>query len=186
MHDTNKREWFMLGALVAAAFAFRNWVATVNGRLQWDQFKLKIPIAGKIVLKATLARFARSFSLAVRSGVPAVQALVMVAHTVDNEYIAGRIDGIACAVDAQCASDRCDARGFCVTHECDTDADCAGDGVCLHICEETSCALPAGAASGCGGTLDEDFGFNGGCPMQRTCADGLTCSVADGTSLRCG
>jgi MSHA biogenesis protein MshG len=84
----------MLGALVVAVFAFRRWVGTEKGRLQWDRLKLRIPIAGKIVLKATLARFARSFSLAIRSGVPVVQALVMVAHTVDNEYIAGRIDGM--------------------------------------------------------------------------------------------
>jgi len=84
----------MLGALVAAVFAFRSYVRTESGRLEWDRFKLKIPVAGKIVLKATLARFARSFSLAIRSGVPAVQALVMVAHTVDNEYVAGRIDGM--------------------------------------------------------------------------------------------
>ena len=84
----------MLGALVAAIFAFRSYVATEAGRLRWDRFKLQIPIAGKIVLKATLARFARSFALALRSGVPAVQALVMVAHTVDNEYVASRIDGM--------------------------------------------------------------------------------------------
>ena len=84
----------MLAALVLALLAFRSYVATQNGRLEWDRFKLRIPIAGKIVLKATLARFARSFSLAIRSGVPVVQALVMVAHTVDNEYVAGRIDGM--------------------------------------------------------------------------------------------
>src|SRR5262249_40696729 len=86
--------WVMLAALVVAIFVFRAWVRTQDGRMRWDRFKLKIPIAGKIVLKATLARFARSFSLAIRSGVPAVQALVMVAHTVDNEYVAGRIDGL--------------------------------------------------------------------------------------------
>ncbi|MCC7484193.1 MAG: type II secretion system F family protein [Burkholderiales bacterium] len=84
----------MLGALIACVFAFRGWVRTGRGRLAWDRAKLGIPIAGSIVLKATLARFARSFSLAVRSGVPAVQALAMVAHTVDNEHIARRIDGM--------------------------------------------------------------------------------------------
>ena len=42
----------------------------------------------------TLALTARSFSLAIRSGVPAVQALTMVAHTVDNEYVAGCIEGM--------------------------------------------------------------------------------------------
>lgn len=82
----------MLAALVAAVFGFRAWVGTVAGRLKWDDWKLRIPVAGKIVLKATLARFARSFSLALRSGVPAVQALTVVAHTVDNEHIARRIE----------------------------------------------------------------------------------------------
>ena len=56
------------------------------GATRWDRFKLRIPIAGKIVLKATLARFARSFALAIRSGVPAVQALTLVAQMVDNAY----------------------------------------------------------------------------------------------------
>jgi MSHA biogenesis protein MshG len=53
---------------------------------------LRLPIAGKIVLKATLARFARSLALALRSGVPVVQALHAVAETVDNDYVAGKID----------------------------------------------------------------------------------------------
>jgi MSHA biogenesis protein MshG len=84
----------MLGALVAAVFVFRSYVRTEKGRLNWDRLKLRIPVAGKIILRATLARFARSFSLAMRSGVPVVQALVLVAHTVENEYVARRIDGM--------------------------------------------------------------------------------------------
>lgn len=84
----------MLVLLVAVIVGFRFYVRTENGRLKWDRFKLRIPIAGKIVLKATLARFARSLSLAIRSGVPAVQALTMVAHTVENEHVARRIAGM--------------------------------------------------------------------------------------------
>ena len=84
----------MLVALVGAIIGFRYYVNTEKGRLNWDRFKLRIPIAGKIVLKATLARFARTLSLALRSGVPAVQALTIVAHTVDNEHVAGRIDAM--------------------------------------------------------------------------------------------
>ena len=42
--------------------------------------------------KATLARFARSFSLAPQSGVPVVQALTTVAQTVDNDFIARKIE----------------------------------------------------------------------------------------------
>lgn len=84
----------MLGILIGAAFGFRAWVRTDRGRLQWDTWKMRIPIAGKIVLKATLARFARSLSLALRSGVPAVQALSMVANTVDNVHVARSLEAM--------------------------------------------------------------------------------------------
>jgi MSHA biogenesis protein MshG len=85
--------WYLqIGVLIAAVFGFRAWIATRSGKYVWDRFKLKIPIAGKILLKATLARFARSFSLALQSGVPVVQALSTVALVVDNDYIGQRIE----------------------------------------------------------------------------------------------
>ncbi len=83
--------YYMLAALVAAIFAFRAWTRTAAGGLQWDRMKLRIPIAGQIIQKATLARFARSFSLAFRSGVPVTTSLGMVANTVDNGHISQRI-----------------------------------------------------------------------------------------------
>ncbi len=92
--------WWLLGLALVAAFAvFRSYIATVNGRHQWDRIKLRIPIAGKIVLKATLARFARSFSLAMRSGVPIVQGLSLVAQTVDNAFVAGQIEKMRAGVE---------------------------------------------------------------------------------------
>ena len=85
--------WYLqLAVLIGAVFAFRAWTATRAGKYAWDRYKLKIPIAGKILLKATLARFARSFSLALQSGVPVVQALSTVALVVDNDYIGQRIE----------------------------------------------------------------------------------------------
>ncbi|HMX16847.1 MAG TPA: type II secretion system F family protein, partial [Rhodocyclaceae bacterium] len=82
----------MLLAAAAAVFGFRAWVATPKGRLSWDSLKLRVPIAGKIIRKATLARFARSFALAMRSGVPVIQAMTVVSQTVDNQFIAGKIE----------------------------------------------------------------------------------------------
>ena len=82
----------ILGALAMAVLAFRAWIGTSAGRHAWDEFKLHIPIAGKIVRKATLARFARSFALALRSGVPLMQALNTVGQTVDNAYVAGKVE----------------------------------------------------------------------------------------------
>ena len=82
----------LLVGIVASVFGFSTWRKTPAGRYTWDRFKLTIPIAGKIVRKATLARFAASFALASRSGVPIIQALTNVAETVDNAYISAKVE----------------------------------------------------------------------------------------------
>lgn len=82
----------MIGAMAAAYFGLRAWVAKPAGRYWWDRLILRAPIAGKIIRKATLARFARSFALAMRSGVPVNQALTTVAQTVDNAFIAEKVE----------------------------------------------------------------------------------------------
>jgi MSHA biogenesis protein MshG len=82
----------LLVGIIAAVFGFNTWRRTPAGRYTWDRFKLTIPIAGKIVRKATLARFAASFALASRSGVPIIQALTNVAETVDNAYISAKVE----------------------------------------------------------------------------------------------
>jgi MSHA biogenesis protein MshG len=82
----------LLGAAVAAWFGFRTWSRSPTGRLTWDRYKLRLPIAGKIIHKATMARFARSFALSMRSGVPIVQALTVVSQTADNAYLSSRIE----------------------------------------------------------------------------------------------
>lgn len=89
-------DWWphMLVAAVGGAFAFRAWVNTPAGRYRWEAIALRFPIAGKILHKAALARFARSFALGSRSGVPVMQALANSAQTVDNSYIARRIDAM--------------------------------------------------------------------------------------------
>jgi MSHA biogenesis protein MshG len=77
---------------LAGYFGFRFYVATPVGRYNWDRFKLRIPIAGKIIEKATLARFARSFAMSIKSGVPIVQGLSVVSSVSDNAFIAQRLE----------------------------------------------------------------------------------------------
>ena len=81
----------MLGAILRLAVAFRSWVRTDEGRYRWDKARFRIPIIGDIILRATLARFARSFSVTYRSGVPLVQALTLTSKAIDNEYLGARI-----------------------------------------------------------------------------------------------
>ncbi len=92
---------------VGAVIGWRHWVGTTGGRYAWDRFKLRLPIAGDIVLKATLARFARSFALASSSGVPISQAMTVVAQTVDNAYIGARIEQMRDGVERGESISRC-------------------------------------------------------------------------------
>jgi MSHA biogenesis protein MshG len=82
----------MIMALVAAVVGFRLYVGTPRGRYVWDRVKLRLPVVGGLIHQATLARFARSFALSGRSGVPIVQALAVVANVVDNAYLEARIN----------------------------------------------------------------------------------------------
>ena len=87
--------WPLILALgVGAGIAFKVHIATPKGAYRWDKLKMRIPVVGAIILKGTMARFARSFALASRSGVPIVQALNVVAKTVDNKYIERCVDQI--------------------------------------------------------------------------------------------
>lgn len=88
------QQWWLalVGAAVGAALAWRAYLKTPNGRYRWDRRKLQLPMVGGIILKATLARFARSFALSSQSGMPLVPALTVVAKTVDNAYIGSRIE----------------------------------------------------------------------------------------------
>jgi len=84
--------WFMLAGLVLAVAGFRVWRATDAGRLIWDRFKLRLPLTGSIILRSTLARFARTLALSLKSGIPAAQALSVVAEVTDNAWIASRVE----------------------------------------------------------------------------------------------
>ncbi len=84
--------WFLLAGLVLAVASFRVWRTTTDGRLIWDRFKLRIPLTGSIVQRSTLARFARTLALSLKSGIPAAQALTVVAEVTDNAWIASRVD----------------------------------------------------------------------------------------------
>jgi MSHA biogenesis protein MshG len=102
--------WPVLLAVVVGVLVLgRSYLHTSTGRYQWDRRKLRLPIVGPIVLKAALARFARSFALSSQSGVPLVQALTVVAQTVDNAYIGARIEQMRDGVQRGESISRCAA-----------------------------------------------------------------------------
>ncbi len=82
----------MLAAMVAVVLGFRAYIGTPAGRYQWDRYKFKLPIAGRIILKSTLARFARSLALTFKSGMPILQGMNSVSMVVDNEFMRSRVE----------------------------------------------------------------------------------------------
>lgn len=85
--------WMLMLAIVAGAIlGFRFYINTPDGRYKWDKLKFKLPIAGDIIFKATLARFARSMALSFKSGMPILQGLNVVSMVVDNEFMRSRIE----------------------------------------------------------------------------------------------
>ena len=77
--------------LVVTFMLIRAYVKTEKGKYQWDRRKLKMPLIGTIINRATLARFSRSFSMTFRAGVPITQTLVIVSKAVDNSFIEQRV-----------------------------------------------------------------------------------------------
>lgn len=94
------RWWPLLAVgLVAGIFGIRHGLNTIGGRMWWDERKIRLPIVGDIIQKATLAKFARSFALASQSGIPVLQALAVVSQTVDNAFISAKIDKMREAIE---------------------------------------------------------------------------------------
>lgn len=89
----------LLAGLAGGIYLFRSYIASDKGRYQWDSFRLKTPIAGPIIHKATMARFARSFALSSKSGVPIMSALNLIAQTVDNDFIADKVEQMRLGVE---------------------------------------------------------------------------------------
>ncbi len=74
----------MVVGAVAAAVGLKLWVRTPSGRSGWDRMKLRAPLFGKLVLKATVANFARTLGILLGSGVSILRALEIVERVVNN------------------------------------------------------------------------------------------------------
>jgi type IV pilus assembly protein PilC len=71
----------------AAAYAFRTYYATENGRRVIDQMTLKLPVLGNIMKKIAVARFCRTLSTLISSGVPILDGLEITAKTAGNAIV---------------------------------------------------------------------------------------------------
>jgi len=84
--------WPVLVVAVVAAVGGLGWgLRTQAGRRMRDELLLRLPIFGTLVRKAALARFTKSFGLALEAGIPVVDALQVAVETAGNIVLSERI-----------------------------------------------------------------------------------------------
>ncbi|PIP19577.1 MAG: pilus assembly protein PilC [Candidatus Omnitrophica bacterium CG08_land_8_20_14_0_20_41_16] len=83
------RKYFLFTVLLlgGAIFLFKRYITTDKGRYKFDQIKLKVPILGVLFRKLAVAKFSRTFSTLVKSGVSALTALDIVSKTSGNKVV---------------------------------------------------------------------------------------------------
>ncbi len=92
MSDVAVNYWYVVIFSVAVfIFAFVTWKKTRIGRYQWDYIKLNLPVFGVIIQKTALAKFSRGFSNQLKSGVPIIKSLEIVASAIGNEVYKRRL-----------------------------------------------------------------------------------------------
>lgn len=89
---------WVASSVVALVVAFILYRRTPKGRYNVDAAMLKMPVFGDLVSKIALARFARTFSTLIQSGVPMLGALEIVASTSGNKVLEKAVMGARDAV----------------------------------------------------------------------------------------
>ncbi len=80
--------------VVIAVVSFMMFIKTKFGRHVWDKFLLKMPVLGPVVSKVAISRFTRTMGTLVSSGVPILQALMIVRETSGNVVIANAVTAV--------------------------------------------------------------------------------------------
>ena len=86
--------WVVIVVVIAALYYLRRWAQSA-GRIQWDSFRLKIPILGSVLRTIAVGRFARTLGALTEGGVTILEALGVVRDTLGNELLGREIDTVA-------------------------------------------------------------------------------------------
>jgi general secretion pathway protein F len=84
--------WLIFTVIGVSIWYFRRWRATEEGRKKWDRFELKIPLFGQLFLMVAVARFARTLSTLLTSGVPVLRAMEITRNVLGNTELMRVVD----------------------------------------------------------------------------------------------
>ncbi len=86
--------WMILLAAAFLVFFLSQFAKTPAGKIQMDWVKLHVPVWSGLILKQALARFCRTLSLLIRSGLPAFQSLQVAIPTLENSILTRELEGV--------------------------------------------------------------------------------------------
>jgi type IV pilus assembly protein PilC len=91
--------WLCILAVIALAAGTTSYIQTPRGRLHWDRLKLRLPLIGDLLGKASILRFAQTLGTLLRGGVPILVSLKLVQEHAENSVLAGELAEVYTAVD---------------------------------------------------------------------------------------
>jgi type IV pilus assembly protein PilC len=90
-----RSQWYILIAIVVGTFfGIRTFLRSKGGKQLWDKWKLKLPVFGPLGHKICMSRFARTFAQLIRSGVPILEVIDIVAGASGNHVVETSIKGV--------------------------------------------------------------------------------------------
>ena len=91
--------YFVVAGAILGTFGFLRWKRSETGRRQWDRVKLRIPFyIGDVIHKVALARWSRTFSGTIASGVPILQSIKITGQTSGNTVVEEAMDDVYASV----------------------------------------------------------------------------------------
>ncbi|MCM8787268.1 MAG: type II secretion system F family protein [Candidatus Omnitrophica bacterium] len=75
------------GVFFLIVIGFQRYITTPKGKKKYHKFLLRLPIFGELIRKIAIAKFARTFSTLIKSGVPIIKCLEIVAKTSGNKVL---------------------------------------------------------------------------------------------------
>ncbi|MEC8049292.1 MAG: type II secretion system inner membrane protein GspF [Myxococcota bacterium] len=86
--------WLLLILGAVSIWAFIRYINTDKGRMRWDNFKLTAPVFGTLTRKIAIARFCRTLSTLLSSGVPLLTAFDIVKNVIQNRILMDVVDEV--------------------------------------------------------------------------------------------
>ena len=86
--------WVLLGTAAGLIFLLRLYAGTAGGRIRMAQFRLTLPILGKLAAMTSASQFAHTMAAMLSAGMPILKALDTASRSVSNAHLSAQIQSV--------------------------------------------------------------------------------------------